>query len=414
MGDLDKIQDVPGGLKAFIDKGGAALLASDRPPRGAEALSTILHCAGVSIHDEKLVHRGVEDCYKNFHFCPLLIPEKEGLPQLFTSGGGTLQVATNLPSMLRPKVKKLPGNLVPIASLPSDCVPQSREAENVSYGRPVLFAVGGELGKGRLLVLADHSIFINEMMLPRDNNNVEFTEKCMNWLKGSEPMRDRVLFVEEGIPQTNFNIPLKSVNLPIEEALQAIFDRRNELLAQAEQGLGSLEEHNFFNKKLFDFLESIGMPPWRLLTLLASIGSALLVFYGVYRFSIRDRFRHDRDVQPLASAVGRRFPAVPLREQRHVELVRHGNLGEPAAMLARRWFARLGMEPLDGAVPQYEVRGGWWQRRKLRARLTRLWELSCGQRFERVSAPQLWNLQRELDELRSAWERGTWRIAGTA
>ena len=35
-----------------------------------------------------------------------------------------------------------------------------------------------------MLVLADHSIFINRMILPRDTGNLEFTANCLHWLRG--------------------------------------------------------------------------------------------------------------------------------------------------------------------------------------------------------------------------------------
>ena len=50
-----------------------------------------------------------------------------------------------------------------------------------------LFAVGGTVGKGRVLVLADHSIFINRMILPRETGNLEFAANCLHWLRGGRP-----------------------------------------------------------------------------------------------------------------------------------------------------------------------------------------------------------------------------------
>ena len=68
------------------------------------------------------------------------------------------------------------------------------------------------MGNGRVLVLADHSIFINEMMLPSDNGNVEFTYNCLEWLRGDpKDGRNQVLFVEDGTINSRFEVPLKEV-----------------------------------------------------------------------------------------------------------------------------------------------------------------------------------------------------------
>jgi hypothetical protein len=65
---------------------------------------------------------------------------------------------------------------------------------------------------------------------------------------------------------------------------------------------------------------------------------------------------------------------------------------------------------VNNGEPAFTARGGWWQRRRLQARLRQLWRLATGREHERVTAPQLWRLQRELDELRTGWERGAWSI----
>jgi hypothetical protein len=46
------------------------------------------------------------------------------------------------------------------------------------------FAAGGDWGEkgGRILILADHSVFINDMMTPDDNDNLEFASNCLEWL----------------------------------------------------------------------------------------------------------------------------------------------------------------------------------------------------------------------------------------
>jgi hypothetical protein len=275
--------------------------------------------------------------------------------------------------------------------------------------RPPLFAVGGDLDEGRVLVLADHSIFINDMMLPSDNNNVELTYNVVDWLRGENQQRDRVLFIEDGQIQTKFDIPLKSAGISPEEVMKMLFDRRNQLLVEAEKGIARLEDEDAFNRGLLSVLDRLGWPPTRIAVSLVVLATLLLVGYLFYRLSIRDRFRHDLSVPLLAPALGHSLPAAPLVHQRAEELLKRNNLSEPAAALTLRWFARLGIDAAGGE-PAFTARGGWWQRRRLQGRLRQLWRLACGRSRERVTAPQLWRLQRELDELRAGWERGTWSV----
>jgi hypothetical protein len=254
-------------------------------------------------------------------------------------------------------------------------------------------------------------LFINEMMLPVDNNNVEFTYHCVDWLRGEDKQRNYVLFVEDGRIQTKLDIPLKSVSIPLEEALKMLFARRNELLAEVEKEVARREEDDFFNGKAFELLNDLGLPPWRLLHYLALVGTLVLLGYGGYRLGFRHRFQHDPAVPLLAGAVSRNLPVSPLLEQRTEELLVRSNLWEPSVQLVQRWFARLGVER-GPAEPVFEARGGWWQRRTLLGKLRRMWRLACCRPPQRISPPEMWRLQRELESLRTSWERGSWGVAG--
>jgi hypothetical protein len=410
LGDADQIRNVADKLSDFVRKGGAALVASDRRMSG-EYAGQLRDASGVTILGQTLTC-AKENSFFRQPFCPLIVPVRDGGLPLF---GETYdyKVATNLPSMLVPRRLAdgsilLPGDVRPIAFLPSGC--KFSGSSNVLGGEP-LFAVGGDLGEGRILVLADHSIFINEMMLPTDNQNVEFTEACVDWLRGPNGQRKHVLFVENNTIQKQFDIPLKNINIPIEQAARAIFERRNELLVEAERGLFEAESNDVFNRGLIGLLDQIGLPPYRWFGLLFSFGALALLIWCIGR-GIRRRFRHDTSAPILALAVGRNLPVEPVLEQRHGALLKQDNLWEPAAMLARRWFVRVGVERTDGPAPSFEASGSWWQRRKIVGRLRRLWRLACGAEPQRVTAPELWRLQRELDELRAEWERGGWRVVG--
>jgi hypothetical protein len=405
LGDLDAL---PANIEDLLRDGAAALLASDRAPDRTAGLLRKL--TGVSIAGEKLVCNNPGRCYGGNDWCPL-VDGTGGLP-LFGEGNAPLKVATNLPSWLQHDWR-FPGQIRPVARLPARCALEPRPGvpERGFGAAKALFAVGGPVGKGRLLLLADHSIFINEMMLQEDNNNVEFATHCVRWLREAVPPREYVLFVEDGRVQTRFDIPLRSVDLPLDKAARLLYARRNEILAGAEGWLARKEQEDFFNQAVANGLDRAGLTWERLTHLLVGLGTLALVLFGLYRLGIRHRFRHD-GAPPLAGVVGAALPDGPVRGQRTEALLAGGNLWEPAAVLVRRWFARLGVEPAAGAAPVFTVRGDWWERRRRGARLRRLWQTALGRRPRRVSAPQLWRLQRELDELGAAHGRGAWGVVG--
>jgi hypothetical protein len=413
LGDLGELAKVPGGLETFVRRGGALLAASDRAVEDRRAHQQLIAVSGVSINAETLICPQPRQCYRGKLFCPEVLPlDVDGPPFLFWQAGDRekplLRVFTNVPSKLRLRQVVRRG-VGPVAVLPRGCLLELPGGQRWPEEGHPYFAVAGGFGDGRVLVLADHSVFINEMMLPTDTNNVEFSYNAARWLRGDGGQRDRVLFVEDGKVQTRLDLPLKSVSVPPEEVLKMLFARRNELLVEGENLLAGLEDNDAFNRKLFDFID-----PDRLTTLALVLGTLLGLLWLVYRLGVRGRFRHDTTVPLLAPAVGRNLPSAPLAEQRQEALLKGGNLWEPAAALARRWFARLGLEATPGGQPPaFEATGGWWQRRRLLGRLRRLWRLAAGRSRERVSPAELWRLQRELDELRAGWQRGAWRAAGT-
>jgi hypothetical protein len=417
LGNLDAIANVPGGLKDFVDRGGAVLLASDRSLRSDEARRALRSVAGVSISNDTLVCLNLEFCYFSREFCPYVYPARDDRLGLLgpPPGRDRYGVATNVPSFLRLRGGG-PATVQVLAFLPSFCRLDIRRNQPLQEDWWPPFMVGGDVGKGRVLVLADHSVFINEMMLPDDNNNVEFTIACVRWLRGAEDAtpRSRVLLVEDGKIQTNLAIPLKSAVVGPEEALRALYANRNELLVKAEETVANLERQDFFNEQFLRLLYRAGLTPDRIALTVLVLATLALVMYGVYRLGIRTRFRHPTEAPLLTRAVGASLPAAPLVDQRVHTLVRLGNLNEPAARLAGRWFERQGLPVTVAgpAEPPVEVVGGWWRRRQLLGQLRRLWRLAQGRSTERVEPAGLWRLQRELDRLQVSRERGEWRPLG--
>jgi hypothetical protein len=384
------------------------LLSGDRPLRNRVAQQQLRAVAGVSIGGYTLHCLEEKSCYKWLDYCPLVVPLPEREPNLFSDlvTGRSRGVATNLPSFL--VMERRAGQVGPIATMPDHCVHPPGEVLRLLQpeGRP-LFAVAGEFGKGRVLVMADHSVFINEMMLPTDNGNFDFTANAIGWLRDGR--RTKVLFVDERGIQTKFEIPLKSINIPPEEAMRMLFANRNEILAAGENVLGRVEADGAFDRGLMNVLDRAGMPPGRIVLFALVVLTGLFGLYAVYRVGVRGRFHHDLTAPVLATAIDRNLPVAALAEQRHRVLLAGGNLAEPAMHLARQWFARFGVETFGGPMPALESRGTWWHRRRMAARLRGVWRLAAGQGGH-VAPRRLEALERELSKLRAAHERGEWRL----
>jgi hypothetical protein len=327
----------------------------------------------------------------------------------------------------------LPGGIHRLAYLPLACEeearflgyrgsPSSPEKKPESPQRP-LFAVGGTVGKGRVLVLADHSLFINRMILPPDNGNLEFAANCLHWLRGgiSTPaealramrgsqtpekllgQRDKVLLWDDGTIPTDFAPPPKVT--PIKPPLD--MEMEPAAVAALDRNVTRMEEENVFNRHLRDRIEAMpGGWPRVARTTVYVLTLALALLLG-YLFLWRGRHRPEPAVPLLAHAVSRHEPSASLLEQRRRALLRSGNVWETAHQLVRQYFETAGI-PLNGdSPPRVRVQGGWWQRQRVGRRVARLWRLARGEAPILTSPAALKRWLRELEELKTALANGT-------
>ncbi len=417
-------EDLRFGLKDFVEQGGAVLVATDRaPPK--PAADNLEDLTGVRVDGESFIAPSDDPsiCYHKKAFCPILVPATGERPDLFrrplpVGTSGALSVAANAPSCLEVSV---PGGRVrPLAWLPADAVAElnfrgrppwppkkgmiledlrQKVFGGGAVGKGPLFAVGGNVGEGRVLVLADHSVFINEMMLPDDINNLEFAANCLQWLRDGNKRRTRALFVEDGTIHPDFTVPLKDgPGLPPGAIRQGMMI--------LEETLAKLEGHGTLDAILLDRLGANRLGGIDGLVRRAlEILTVVLLVYFVYRVGIRGRFRLDSAVPLLAHEVARHRPAAPLLELRYRSALAAGNLWETAHGLARQWVASLPVAG-DATPPRVVVRGGWRQRFGLRRRFRRLWRLAHDTVPVRVRPRRLRGLLRDLDEVKTALAEG--------
>ena len=256
---------------------------------------------------------------------------------------------------------------------------------------------------GRLLVVADHSIFINEMMLQPDLDNGAFAFNVGRWLAdtGSANRRTEVLFYEDGRIQTDFSGSLEvPVTPPI--PLEALVPLADETVAQ-------LEQENAFNNIL---LEAVGGPD-RIMQMLVMLLTVALILFGLYRF-LQSR------VQPApkayaASADTADQPAISALERRHEAVMAQGNLAEAARELAHQAFASIGLTPgLGATAPKVTLSGPWWiwlQGRRWQPIVDELWALAVRGPVRRISPTRLRSLDASVHELLAAVAAGKVRLA---
>ena len=374
LDSLDQVEITRQWLRSFRGKGGAIMIASDRADnRLLEPLRARI--SGQLVHQEHGAYLGREEC-------PLL--KVSGHPIFKDVRKG---LATNQPSF----VMALDPSLHMLARFPLSCGMAWGE-NHWRLAATEGYIVGSEArSSNRLLVIAGHGVFLNEMMAQRDNDNFTFAQNCIDWLTDGG-RRKRVLMIEEGRIQGKFDVPLTVVPalpLPSSTVVNKI--------------LHGLEEENFFNRLLVSL---VGRD--RILRMVLLFLSAGLLVFGISRL-MRARHRMERGVPLLsegALAAGSELPVMRLRER---DVVRAGNLWEAARGLARSCFDK---EPWlgHGAGPPRVIVAGWWRRQRLNRHVQRLWELAYGPAPIPVPPRKFARIAAAVAEVRAALASGALRF----
>lgn len=439
----------PKGLRDFVEHGGAVLIATDLKPEG-DAEDNLKRLAGVTVAGEKLLccNRDANDIYDMSKYCPFVKSLGVSLPRsgstnplsmlaaVLGAGGQPAlfrnphpeqpdlqRVATNAPSRLKIDGRWLPVGIYQLAVLPSLCQDEDTvnqpDARDPQREKP-LFAIGGTVGKGRVIVLADHSLFINRMVLPRDTDNLEFAVNCLHWLRGgiSTPMealraaslkqlagqRNKALFWDDGDIRRNFEVPLKKVPIkpaPVSEPA---------IVAAVDKTLARMEDNDYFNRQILDSMDSLPGGRKRVLRYAVYLLTVAAFLFLGYRFLWQSRHRPEATVPGLAEAISQHEPKRSLLDQRRRALLRSGNVWEIVHRLARDYFDSAGV-PLTGAAPRVEMtHGNRWQRWRLNRRVARLWKLARAGAPRVIPPSALKRWLRELEALKSALQDGKIRL----
>jgi hypothetical protein len=398
LGNLDWLEDSrnipespgsPGGLGAFLNNGGALLAASDR-----HSQDTLRNWSAATVVGKKLIYPGhpKDKCHLEQSDRPFVVPVGEGWrgsgDNPFT---GLRRVATNLPSYLQ--LRQTEGIDV-LAQFPRGMLELWPELPPIRPRQlePLPFAVGKVFNdNGRLLLMADHSVFINEMMLTYDSDNLDFTLECLNWLgAGAGGQRTKAMLVEDTHIHETFDVQLRQIPSPPPlKVLEELFSRREEIAEEAQRRIAKVEKDNSINGS---FLRSIGIRNGQAFGrvrrfLLWVIGGFVLAVV-LYRLSNEGRHLPEKRLPLLATAVAGQRPNAVMIEQRPRAQLSAGNLWESAREFARHHLSASNEGPIPPPYPLV-VGGSWRQRRQARQRLRQLWAVAYGPTPVRIP-PKRW------------------------
>lgn len=391
LGDTSALDNAPGEeIHKFVEDGGALLVATDhRVSQTRRDRLTWAGQFGIEVVEQPVFGPELV-CYQGLKECPLVQPL--GDSELFAF----LQhpVATNLPGFLRVRGSPNGFRLTEYARLPLGCRAQHGDVWDDTR---LTFAAGRTWGKGRVLVLADHSVFINNMMLQSDTGNVDFTYNCLRWLRsGQAERRSRALLIEDGQIVHKFEVP---VRIP-PPSLPEIEDP----VALADKLIAGLEDEDMHNRVLLDLIGHDQLLKW-----LAIAGTIALAFIGMLRVG-RARHRHEATAPLLAPTMQRMAPVRVGLAERYRALLAEGNLWEPARALARDFFEMALGTPDPAKPPAFQANESWLTRRALQKQVLLLWHLAHGPPV-RFTPTEFTRIAAQVDEMRAALADGTLRFA---
>ncbi len=346
-------------IRDYIVRGGSLLVATDR-----SLVDDQLAIFGVTLYGvvdrNQFVRVPADLGYQGNSDCPFVIPTRAG-PPLFHVGNEWLdKVATNRSGYLASQDSAL----TVIARFPPEAKYEPPVSARDPEGLP--FAMAGEFTSGgRALIMADHSVFINAMLVQSDNQNRDFAIKCVEWLTESG-RRQNVLFYNEGRVQTHFDVPMKlpgDLPLPSPEALVSFFD----------QVMAGLEKENRFNNLIQAPLE--GMRRERAITMTILTASFLMALFGLQRLNAA-RHRREAGTAPVAATVRELELDRPIHELRTSALSAQGNYWEAAHELAIHIFEPLLAHATADSRIQVTGSGNTLENWRWRRRVRALWRLA--------------------------------------
>lgn len=387
IGDISESLRITLGLTAFVNDGGALLVATDLggpSSRGTKRMPWLYRSEFLST---PIAFSSDARLQPKLSDCPVVTNlDRKHSPDLFD---GVRSIVANRPGYLG-----LSDYVQGVAWLPK----AAGRARQVSNRESLPLMAVNRLGKGRLLLVADHSIFINEMLIQGDN--AQFASNVAHWLV-ADGNRKRLIVCSDNrlLPAWSFtgtppSIPLKDLlksvgrnglsGLPTGEAILPILN----------QSLVDFERQGGFNQmahKIGGSSLSRGTKSTRNLQKPLIFLAALVLFVSArWMFGTRGRpqrwlFTRDDDARQelrLTSAVN---------EKHHYPYLR---------TLVREFFVESGITRFSNAedCPQVVLTQEGKQDKMHGRKIRRLWEIATSHRPIPISSKKS---QRHIEEIRN-------------
>ena len=372
-------------LWKFTNKNGALLIASDRPDYG--------HLGSFQVElmeeplEEVLKHRvrnHPQFCYQGDSRCPKISPYYTSHP-IFRNIKKT--IVANQPCRL----KYFGGDYSRLAQVRAPVRPIDHLGHH-RFGIPCMVGTSPSRHPDkRVLFLNGHGVFMNQMVALDDTDNARFAINTIRWIS-ENGKRKYVLLIEEGFPQTKFNVGLA------EPPFRFTPDMIDPMLVLAERMLHGLEREDAFDKMSRHYTSPDKM--WLYLLLAFSV---FVVFRGLLRLA-HGRYHKESKLPLVSRTLEKNETEVPLTQQRQSEARSSRNLSEAAQMLIRQWFEQQGVDPLTG--PPKLAAASNWHKSQVKA----LWQLAFGKSMPTVTAKQLRDIYEQLQSLHRLCKNGKLRF----
>ncbi len=339
--------------------------------------------------------------------CPYVVPlidtSNKPTSQLFQ---GLNRIAANSSSYIT--VDGWGGDCqLPLAIFPRNC---TYGAFKRPLPRTAYFAVGGEGPEVdgnphpyRFLMVADHSIFINQMLLEPGTENLELASRMIEYLQGPNK-RNRCIFYENGQLIDHFDdlgrefarqnqLPIPQINMG---AMQEW------LVTQGNRLLDSVQQDDVMNRAV---TRGVGVPAIARFFLILA---AILACWFVLRRTWGTRKPTDTPPPPAVAGAPSGPPGV--FERRQKELLRRNNVYEPVRDLVREFFVTFGLHGEQGPKhPKLVISDAVRKPDSLRAAIKDLWRLAYGP--PQVLTVNRWReLEPFFERVRLAHADGKWRF----
>jgi hypothetical protein len=403
--------------RAAVSSGGAALVATDSSldmgwsvidGRGqASVVGAPVECTDA---DQVLAGRDPADppdaAPKPRPNCPYAVPvffdDPRAAPDRDSDIGkvfrGLNRVATNSPGYIRSD--QLSGEFrFPLARFPAD---------TFSFGarlRNAWFAIGGD-GAGQFnnyqyLAMADHSVFINQMLLEPGTDNLELAYRSIEFLQGPN-QRKRCLFIENGTVVENFDGLRKAFANQNPMPIPDLGAMQEKLVDLGNAIVDDIQTRDVPNTIL---TRTLGLP--RILWALLILGAIYATVYLIRRWT---GTRKPTDLPPPPTVAGAPTGPPGVFDRRQKELLRRDNVYEPIRDLVREFFVSLGIHGDQGPRhPKLVISDMVRKPDSLRQAVRDFWKLAYGPPQE-VGLSRWRELEPYFVRLREAHADGKWRF----